>query len=168
MSTGNGAQGAAGLSGPVSDENMRDVADTATQAPTSQGSVEKMTIVGCIAWLMMNTPTHKHIFVSDLEWSAIPPVALGQFHLWRRQGVPVGYATWAYLDAEAEARMKAGSLRLAPKDWNSGDRLWLIDFVVPFGGQQEALLDLKTRVLKGKSVNTVQRGPDGGLAFVQW
>jgi len=159
--------GAEGLEGRVSAGSVNDLTGPATVAP-QQGSIEKMTIVGCVAWLMMNTPTHKHIFVSDLEWCAIPPVALDQCHLWRRQGLPVAFASWAYLNEATEARVRAGHLRLAPTDWNGGDRLWIIDFLCPFGGQQEAMLDLKNRVLAGKRVNMVQRGPDGGLAFVQW
>lgn len=147
---------------------ITDVEKMAAGAPAQQGSIEKMTLVGCAAFLMMNTPTHKHVFISDLEWCVIPPIALGQFHLWRRQGVPVGFASWAFLSEAAEARVRSGSLRLAPDDWNSGDRLWLIDFLMPFGGQQEGMMDLRNRVLAGKKVMTVQRSPDGGLSFTQW
>jgi len=154
------------MAGAAPRDNVRDVA--APEGTPNANQLDKLAIVGAISWLMMSTPTHKHVFVSDLEWSVMPPVALGQFFLWRRQGVPVGYATWAYLNQEAEERVRSGSLRLAPKDWKSGDRLWLIDFVVPFGGQQEALVELKTKILAGKKVNAVQRAPDGGLAFMQW
>ncbi|WP_371818808.1 toxin-activating lysine-acyltransferase [Rhodomicrobium sp. Az07] len=33
-----------------------------------------------------------------------------------------------------------------PADWKSGNKLWLVDIVAPFGGQDAMLTDLKEKV----------------------
>ena len=35
---------------------------------------------------------------------------------------------------------------MAPNDWQSGDRLWLVELIAPFGGQEEMLKDLQVNV----------------------
>ncbi len=132
-------------------------------------SAEKIALFGHAAWLMMHSKAHKHLFVTDLEWACEPPIALEQCYFWHRGHVPVGFASWAYLSEEAEARMLQGIRKLGPADWKSGDRLWLMDLIVPFGGMQEAAKELRETVLKGKKVKSLQPAPDGsGMAVVEW
>ena len=85
--------------------------------------------------------------------------------LWRRGDVPVGFASWAFLSEEAEARLRAGARRLAPADWKSGDRLWLM---VPFGGLEAALTEPREGVFKGKSVRMLRPEPGGKAGVVEW
>ena len=94
-----------------------------------------MALVGQVGWLMMSSPAHRHLFLGDLEWLVLPPILLRQMRLWRRDGRPVAYASWAEVSEEVEKRILAGVVRLAPPDWNSGDRLWLIDVVAPGAGR---------------------------------
>jgi cytolysin-activating lysine-acyltransferase len=47
----------------------------------------------------------------------------------------------------------AGNARLAPNDWKSGDILWLVDIVAPFGGQEQMIKDLKEKVFAGVALN---------------
>lgn len=130
---------------------------------------DKVAVLGNAVWLLTQTPTHKHLFITDLEWLVLPAVALNQFRLWRRGTVPVAFATWAYLSDEAEARLKQGIRRIAPMDWKSGDNLWLMDLICPFGGQDEAMKELKEKAFKGKTVKTLQPAPGGeGMAVVEW
>lgn len=132
-------------------------------------SAEKIAAFGNAVWLMMHAKTHKHLFVTDMEWACEPPIALNQCYFWHRGHVPVGFASWAYLSEEAEQRMMQGIRKLGPADWNSGDRLWLMDLIIPFGGQQEAAKELKEKVFKDKKVKSLQPAPDGqGMAVVEW
>ncbi len=132
-------------------------------------SAEKIALFGHAAWLMMHAKTHKHLFITDLEWACEPPIALGQCYFWHRGHVPVGFASWAYLSDEAEARMLQGVRKLGPGDWKSGDNLWLMDLIVPFGGMAEAAKELREKVLQGKKVKSLQPAPDGsGMAVVEW
>ncbi|MBT3333222.1 MAG: toxin-activating lysine-acyltransferase [Rhodospirillaceae bacterium] len=54
---------------------------------------------------MMRSAPHRHLFVGDLEWLLMPPIACKQFRLWRRENMPVAFASWALLSDEVEARL---------------------------------------------------------------
>jgi cytolysin-activating lysine-acyltransferase len=51
-----------------------------------------------------------------------------------------------------EARLVSGNARLRPQDWKSGDRLWIVEAVAPFGGTDEMLKDLKAKVFPDREV----------------
>ena len=143
----------------------------ADQAPGGkpQISPDLSAILGQAAWVMMHSPVHKHMFVGDLEWLLVPPIGLKQFRLWRRETIPVAFASWAFLGEEQAARLASGVRRLAPADWRSGEELWLIDMVCPFGGMEEAMKQLKQETFKGRKAKTVRPSPDGqGLSVVEW
>lgn len=124
---------------------------------------------GNAVWLLTQAPTQKHLFITDLEWLAIPPVGLDQFRLWRQGNLPVAFATWAYLSEDAEKRLMEGVRRLSPMDWKSGDNLWLMDMIAPFGGSEEAMKELREKILPGKKIKTLQPAPSGeGMAVVEW
>lgn len=141
-------------------------AQAAVQRPPQPGPVE---VLGQVSWLMMQSPAHKHLFFADAEWLVLPPVKLRQFRIFRKNNMPIAYASWARLTEEAEARVSAGQIRLKPSDWNAGDRLWLIDLIAPFGGGEEIIKQLRQQVFKDEKVKTLQPAPDGsGMAVVEW
>jgi cytolysin-activating lysine-acyltransferase len=120
-----------------------------------------------IAVLMMQSPAHRHFFLADLEWLVVPAVLTRQFVIYRKQRAPVAYASWALVNEEVEKRLIAGERRLAPAEWRSGDRTWLIDLVAPFGGTERIVADLRARVLTGREVKTLRPGPGGGAPVVE-
>lgn len=117
---------------------------------------------------MMHLPTHKYLFLTDLEWMVLPPVSAGQFRLFRKDNMPIGYASWARLSEEVEERLKQGVTKLQPADWTSGDRLWLMDFAAPFGGGEEMIQSLKEQVFKGRPVYKLERNEDGSVGVGEW
>ena len=124
--------------------------------------------MGQIAWLLMQSPVHKHLFLADLEWLVLPPVQLKQFRIFRQKKVPVAFASWAFISEEVEQRLTSGVNKIKPGEWNSGDRLWLIDLVAPFGGAEDILRNLADKVFPGRQVKTLQPNPDGkGLKVVE-
>ena len=130
---------------------------------------DKVSLLGHAAWLLTQTPTHKHLFITDLEWLVIPPVSLDQFRLWRQGNLPVAFATWAYLSEDAEQRLMQGVRRLSPMDWKSGETLWLMDMIAPFGGADEAMTELREKIFPGQKIKTLQPAPSGdGMAVVEW
>ena len=121
---------------------------------------------GQAVWLMMNTPAYRHMFLTDLEWMVLPPIMLGQFRVFFADGRAVAFAAWANLSEEAEARLQEPSPRLAPADWKSGDRLWLVNLFAPFGHGEAALKELRETALKGKSFKMHRMGADGKRVVV--
>lgn len=97
--------------------------------------------------LLMRDEKHRHLGLADLEWLLLPPLTTNQALILRGkvrgkegdtngQTVPLGLALWANaskeVDQKLEAQMAAGApLRLAPRDWTSGDIPWLVLRVAP-------------------------------------
>jgi len=125
--------------------------------------------LGQATFVMMASPVHKHLFLTDLEWLLLPPIAANQYRIFRANNRPVGLATWALLTEESEDRLKAGQRRLRPSDWTDGDRFWLIDLVAPLGGVDRMAAELRNGPFKDRKVKTLQPAPDGkGVAVVEW
>ena len=108
-------------------------------------------ILGEITWLMSQSAVHKQMFIGDLEWFAMPAVLLEQFRVFSGPNSPVAVVFWARINEETEQRLLNGGMKLRPDEWKNGDRLWLLELVAPFGGQDEILHDLSKNVFKGES-----------------
>ena len=120
--------------------------------------------VGKITWLMGHSDQHCDWSVDDIHRLIIPPVALQQFRIWQVDEHPVGLMTWALFNEETEAGYLDGSRKIQPEDWNAGDRLWLVDFIAPYGNVREMVREGRDhlRSIFGKGVvgraNRLHRG----------
>ena len=124
-------------------------------------------ILGQITRLMMASPKHRHMFLSDMELQVIPPLRLGQCRVLRREdGQPLAYAAWARVSDDVHARLESGNHRLKPQDWNSGPHPWLIDIAAPPQALPMVLAELEKNVFKGEKVRTLmaasQNKTEGG------
>ena len=94
---------------------------------------ERLRVYGDLTFLAMRSHHHRAMTVSILRDALEPPILLGQYKLFRFDGVPRAALTWAWLSEEVEAKYLAGEgFRLG--DWRSGDRLWIIDMMAPYAG----------------------------------
>ncbi len=57
--------------------------------------------------------------------------------------------------------MVGGTTCLRPQDWKSGDRLWVVEVIAPFGGAGEMVKDLKAKVFSQREVRFLALGSDG-------
>lgn len=140
-----------------------DLPNMAITGSTDAGEKTIATVMGEIVWLLTQSPAHRYLSLGDLEWMVMPPIQLGQYKIFRNEDQVVGVALWAYLNEEAEQRLKATG-RLNPQDWgngasvsmeegivpNEGGNLWLIELLAPFNSeennhQQQMLADLKLK-----------------------
>ena len=135
----------------------------APQQPQQTNGPEFARLIGDVCWLMSRTPNRRHMFMADLEWLVLPPLALGQARLYRNdKGDPISFVSWATVSDEVDARLKSGIARLQPGEWRSGPHLWVFDVVAPFGGAAETLVTLKKTTFEGKQVAVM---PMGGKAL---
>lgn len=95
-------------------------------------SRDQLTGMGELAFLFMRAPNYAKASGAAIRAAIEPAVDTGHFALMRNEGVPRALITWAFLDAEAEARFLSGAV-LTAHDWISGDRLWLMDVIAPYG-----------------------------------
>jgi cytolysin-activating lysine-acyltransferase len=129
--------------------------------PRPGGDRTLAAILGEVVWLLSQSPKHKGFLIADLEWMVMTPVLLTQYRLYYAQDRPIGVVLWAAADAEVEERLAAGSARLRPQDWKSGDRIWVADVIAPFGGDAEMLADLKAKVFPDRDVKFLALGERG-------
>jgi len=118
-------------------------------------------VFGSISWLMLQSPAHRHLFISDYEWLVMPALQTKQFRIIRQNNRPVAYVSWAYLNEDTEKRIKKNVMKLKPAEWRQGDRLWIIDVIAPFGGAKELLQKLNETEFKDKKVNLMRPRKDG-------
>jgi cytolysin-activating lysine-acyltransferase len=124
-------------------------------AEQAQRVIKKIPLLGPVSWLMMNNPTTRHTFVADLEWRVMPPLVLEQAKLYMKGEMPTAFVTWAYLSEAVVERYTKPPYYLAPGDWKSGDKVFLIDLIAPYGGAADVLADLKQTALSGKVIHQV-------------
>lgn len=146
--------------------------------------------LGQIVWLLSQSPAHRELRIKDLEWSIMPAVLHEQFRVFRfgplpgsssiepeafakaglnKEGLeqlPVGVAIWAKLSADAEAKLEKGE-RLAPQEWRSGDRVWLVELISPFATPENKiseamLLDLMQGPFRTTPFNLHRTDPKSG------
>ena len=158
----------AAASAPASKQQASPAGGPASPQPANEPVRDDMTrLLGQIVTLLGQSPGHRHVFVSDLEWMVLPALMARQARIWRRQtesgAVPVIYASWALVDTAVEARLRQGQLRLKPNEWRCGDRPWLIDMVAPFGGTDAALTELADQLFPGKILNALVTSATGGF-----
>jgi cytolysin-activating lysine-acyltransferase len=143
------------------------MSDETAAAPVERAGLTLAGALGEAVHLLTQSPAHKHLFLTDLDWAVIPALMLGQFRLFRSGGRVVGLALWASVSDEVDDRLKAGVSRLAPLDWKSGETLWLIDLVAPFGGAERMLKDLAEGALAGKNVRYWGVDEQGRRTFIE-
>lgn len=110
------------------------------QAPQLTGQPNRTCeAFGAAVWLWMQLPRQRQLALKNLEKRLLEPIQQGQYVLvctgrHNRQRDPVALLLYAGLNARTESQyLRDPSAPLAATDWRSGDRLWLIDWVSPFG-----------------------------------
>lgn len=105
-------------------------------------------ILGEIIWLMSHSELHREWPIGGIQQWVMPALLHKQFRVYRRNDKPFGYIAWAWLSKEVEERYILNTSTLHPKDWQSGRRGWIIDYLAPFGGTREIVRDLKNGIFK--------------------
>ncbi len=129
------------------DANPNAVPGSPFQYAAPDGSAKTMSaVLGEVVWLMSQSQIHMSFFISDLEWPAakaanenepMTPVILKQFRLFYDKEKPIGVVFWGTVSDEVAKRLAEGTSKLLPQDWKSGDNLWVIEVIAPFGGAEE-------------------------------
>ena len=169
------AGGASNGAGAGQTLNPNAPAGSPFQYAAPEGSAKTMSAgLRDIVWLMSQSPIHKSHLISDLEWPAaqaanenepMTPVILKQFRLFydtgpdagghpkgQQGGKPIGVVFWGRVSEEVEQRLSQGTSKLRPQDWTSGDRLWVVETIAPFGGAEEMVKDLKAAVFPDREI----------------
>ncbi len=124
-------------------------------------------VVGDTCILLSQSGLHRYsFFLGDIEWMILPPVMNGQFKLFHSDNKPVALALWAYVSDDVEKRLENGLGRMSVKDWNSGDNLWLIDIIAPYGKAEQLIEDLIKTVFADKTFKYHRTTKDGSREVI--
>jgi len=103
-------------------------------------------VLGEVTWLMAQSELHKEWPIASVMQWVLPALLYNQYRLYRQGDKPVGYVSWARFSPKVETGYARDPSSLQPKDWQSGDRLWLIDWIAPEGGTFAISKDLKNNI----------------------
>lgn len=133
-------------------------------APSQKSEAE---LLGAMVWLWMNSSTHRRCPLEDLHRLLMPAIKTGQFVLALQNDEtqqPVGLMTWANLTPEAELRyLQTLDRTLQPRDWEEGDRPWVLDIVVPFGDTRTMVSAVRHVIPMSSFRCLYHRGHETGL-----
>lgn len=134
-------------------ENLKFIAPQFAEEPWTEAEV-----LGSAVWLWMNSDAHNKLPLHSLSAALLPAIKRRQFILAIEGTKPVFFVSWAMLSPEAEQRHLTTHQLLMPlEDWLSGDRMWFIDWVAPFGHTQIAFDVLRKQYLKDLRARSIYR-----------
>lgn len=148
------------------DQELARLAQTAREQ--AKTVLRKLPLLGPMTWLMLQHSATRNILLGEIEWRLMPALVLDQARLHMREESPLAFVTWARLSAEAAERYRQPPHRLAPADWKSGDQIWVVDLVAPFGGAADALKELKEKVFPGQVIRQLAPAPEGPAGVLTW
>lgn len=119
------------------------------------------TVLGESLALMAQCDLYRSRSIDQFGALVLPPMKLGQFRIWRRKGLAVALATWAYLDTDTEKAVLEDDTPLSPDEWSCGTNPVVMDLVAPFGDGFAASRDLVRTVFPGLAFKAVRRAADG-------
>ncbi len=137
---------------------------------SSKQALTKLPILGPALWLYARDPVRKYMFMGDLDWMLLPPMVLDQCRLYSQSGLPFAFITWAFVDDKVNERMLLKHPKIAPHEWNSGEHVWLVDIVAPFGKLEETVKDLQANLFPDKIINALVpiSSKNGELRHKEW
>ena len=151
---------------PLSDVELQQLADVAKAQ--AQVVMAKIPVLGAVAWLMMQQAGARHTLLSEMEWRVMPPLVMEQAKLYMRDGAPIASVSWAKLSDGAAKRYLEAPHHLMAADWKSGDQVWIIDLMAPFGGAPEVMKELRETVFAGQTVHQMMPDAQGQAKMLTW
>ena len=103
-------------------------------------------LTGAYVYLCNFSELHKKYRFSTLLQRVLPSLVMRNFRLHLVGDIPVAFVSWAWLSDEATERLSGGGMGLSISDYNSGDNLWFLEALAPFGHSFDMITDLYTSV----------------------
>jgi len=136
--------------------------------PEPRESSEFLEQVGLAATVMGRSPQYCQYPIACIQLWLEPAIRHNQIKFFRNEsGVAVGYITWAWLAEDTECRLLHDpSVLLHISEWNEGDRLWILDFVLISGDIRARLRDAAALFEREQSAKSLRRRDDGTVRKV--
>ena len=113
---------------------------------------KRHTLMGEILSLMIVSEFHQPYLINDFGTAILVPIHLNQFRVYKKNQIPIGFVSWAFFSESIAQKYKQGNYHLTYDDWTSGDQLWFIDFIAPYGDIRSMIKDLKNNIFPDKNI----------------
>lgn len=123
---------------------------------------------GSAVWLWMQSDLHRELSLQALSTLLLPAIKTRQFLLVTESDKPVFYLSWALMDCSAEESfLRNPSTHFPEEAWVSGDRMWILDWVAPFG-HTNSMRSLVKRLFPTKCFRWLyHRGGNKGMRILE-
>lgn len=124
--------------------------------------------LGCAVTAMAKSDEYCQYPIACVTLWIEPAILHGQIHFFRApSGEICGYMTWAWLAEDTEWRLLHDpNVLLHISEWNEGDRLWILDFLVHTGDVRTWMREAKALFGDVSEARSVRRGEDGTIRKV--
>jgi cytolysin-activating lysine-acyltransferase len=130
----------------------------------SDPSWNEAQVFGSAVWLWMHSKAHRDDPLHALNSLLLPAIRHRQFVLASENGRPVAYISWANFCEEAERRYLAQpAICMKDADWVSGERMWILDWIAPFGHTAQLTRALRHKLLLNRHARTLYHRAERGL-----
>ncbi|RED13904.1 toxin-activating lysine-acyltransferase [Pontivivens insulae] len=125
-------------------------------------------VFGEMVWLYSRSEIHKNWPINSVHQWLTPALKARQYRIYHKRGKPIGFVTWARLSAKVEEAYVRNPGSLTPDNWKSGERIWLIDFVAPFGDAKQISRDLRNTVFPDDVGRFLRAKPGSNLLQIHY
>jgi cytolysin-activating lysine-acyltransferase len=135
------------------------------QSPTLLGAqsvvLNEAQTLGTVAWLLLHSELHKNLPISQLATMYLPAIKSGQYILGIENDTAIFYTSWANMSFEEERLfLLHGPLSITPQSWQSGNRMWFMDWIAPFGHSHQIRKYLRAHVWRNTLARAIYLSPD--------
>lgn len=134
------------------------------------GEYNEAEILGSVTWLWIHSKDHRDAPLHTLPKLLLPAIKNCQFVLATENRKPVFYLSWACMDLEAEKRyIENPPVCMPEEDWLSGDRIWFLDWIAPFGHTKQMKNIIAEHIFPDSCMRALDhRGTERGLRIREY
>jgi cytolysin-activating lysine-acyltransferase len=131
--------------------------------PLATPLMEFLGKIGIVASVMGASRKYRTYPVACIALWLEPAIRHEQIYFFHNEsGIPIGYMTWAWLAQDTEQRLISDpDVLLHISEWNEGDRLWVLDFVLIGGGIRACLREASRLFAHCSHARSARRSDDG-------
>ena len=100
-------------------------------------------ILGDVLYLLLLSDFHHHWKMHQVKRVIVPPMYHGQYRIWYNNNDPFGFCLWAWVSDEILEKLLKEEYRMKADDWQSGNNLYLAEFVAPFGQTRQIVRNMR-------------------------
>ena len=120
---------------------------------TQMTAPQRSRLIGDIVTLMTRSDAHKMYKIHHFPELVLPPVELDQYRIYHDEhDNPVGFVSWAKLSESAEDTLLNKAEPLTFEDWASGEIIYLMEFIAPFGHTKHIVNDIRPLATKAHAI----------------